>query len=60
MAPVYFDLGGLILTVFLLIVAAVLGLAYWIGRRRGVIAALVVGGAVLLGGGVVGVAATDD
>lgn len=47
MAPVYFDLGGLILTVFLLIVAAVLGLAYLIGRRRGVIAALVAGGALL-------------
>lgn len=47
LAPVYFDLGGLILAVFLLTVAIILGVAYWIGRAKGVKAALVIGGSLL-------------
>lgn len=46
-APTYFDLDELVLTVFLLIVAVVLGIAYWIGRAKGVLVATVVGGALL-------------
>lgn len=46
-APVYFDLGGLVVGVFLLVVAVVLGIAYAIGRGKGVVAAIIFGGAYL-------------